>query len=245
MIKRITVLMFTLLVALIFSTIANAEATPSPDNPVLPTPEINRTVTAQPLQDTPDWPIVQEIRSESVDELTGVKHLHITIIREQPINDNETLSECDSTRTSCVNGGLKYIYDIDTISTSEGWITAHAAHWQNKYRRSDSSYYLFRKPYQLRVWWTRSNQSWQANDVDVAWGCQWCLVCEEGSSTYLYTDSFTAPMWSGNTSYYYTYTSTSWPKMDQYDVGGWQAGSDSEARYSSIYKGQLRPNADG
>ena len=245
--KKTATLVLAFVVTLILFSNVSADTSVNNFNDPSHTPIVDRIVTKDPLQDEPkDWPIVKVIRSESVDERTGVTHTHGTIIREQPSESKSNLSSCGSVQAaySCISDNEKWVYDWDTLSTSNGWITSHSYHWQTKYCRSGDPLCHFRKPYQLRVWWTRSNQSWRADNADVGWGCSWCAVCEGGTTDYVYHDYFT-PQWSGNNSYYYTYTSTTYQKMDQHDVGGWRAGSWSDAYYGWQYIGELKTNADG
>lgn len=150
-------------------------------------PDVKRIVTVQRMEPEPvDWPVVKETRTESYDEKTGIRHIHIIIVREQPVDKNNMQSECSSVNMTftCVSNGDKYVQDTDIVSTSNGWIQSYAAHWQTKYCRSGESYCHFRKPYKLQIWWTRSNSSWRADNALVRWGCGGCNVCEGGTSNY-------------------------------------------------------------
>lgn len=238
----------TIILVLIFTINVGAQLDEEPIDDTNPPPEINRTVIAQRLEtEAINWPIVEETRTESYDKETGVKHIHTTIIREQPVDENSTSLQCDARNTSisCVSGGDKYVEDTHTLSTSNGWIKSHAGHWQTKYCRSGDPYCQFRKPYKLQIWWTRSNQSWRTENAIVRWGCSNCNVCEGGTANYLHNDGPFTPQWSGNTSYYYTYTSSQWQKMDAWDWGSWNAGANSNAYYGWQLIGQLSTNADG
>lgn len=247
MLKKFTVFVLTIAVFLLLIVTVHAE-TGDTSSPTSETPDISRTVTVNNLEVEPmDWPIVQAVRTESFDKQTGITHTHVTIIRERPLDEYSNLSECDTIQTtySCVPGGDKHVYDAHTLSNSNGWITSHANHWQTKYCRSGDPYCQFRKPYKLQIWWTRSNQSWRAESAVARWGCGWCNVCEGGTANYTYNDGPFTPQWSGNTSHYYTYTSSQWQKMDVHDWGSWRAGSDSNAFYGWQQIGQLSTNADG
>lgn len=247
MYKKSVFLMLTIALVLLLGVTVHAETDGSADV-ASQTPEISRAVTVDALEAEPvDWPIVQQVRTESFDEETGVTHTHVTIVREEHADDNSNSSACDTPQAAytCVSGGDKYVYDNHTLSTSNGWITSHASHWQTKYCRSGDPYCQFRKPYKLKIWWTRSNQSWRAESAVVRWGCGWCNVCEGGTANYTYSDGPFTPQWSGNTSYYYTYTSSQWQKMDAWDWGSWNAGSTSNGLYGWQQIGQLSTNADG
>lgn len=184
------------------------------------TPQV--TLTVKPTTEYPeghDWPIVSVERTETVDPETGLTSIHIRTVREGPKELPQSADVlCDVPVTSesaqalaaapCNYQGQVLVTDTNTV----GGVTHHIYHYAYKYCQDAGCTDDYYKPTKVDMWWTRTNSTWAAFDATLRWGCENCLECPNDnivSNTYYNNGPF-VPHWTGNTSYTYSYISSTW-----------------------------------
>lgn len=233
-------LLFVLLAfTLIWGDIAVVSATNG--EPIEPVKQISTS----PSNDDATWPIVRTERIEDFDNETGTRYVSVLVVRQSqanPSSDAETACLETSYLASCVKVDAASFTLTGTISNGGGWIRSHVKSYSDV--MCNGSDCVYRKPTKIEAWWTRSGSTWTASGAFAGWGCYGCAVCGGGTwqTVWIESPAFT-PAWQNSTqSYYYTYTSTSYPGLYPWDSIADRASMDSKAYQSGTFRGNLSVN---
>jgi len=197
--------------------------------------KVNIRVVAAPSLEDKDWPITRIETVRYKNPATGIIEVLITTVREAPpgFGSVPKYLPCPLVAQSdvapLVNNCSSYQGAVSVSSQGiAGGVTLNVKHYGNKFCPDSVCSPTLYQPYRLEVWWTRTSSSWTVQNAITDWGCIACLRCDITNFAYVWHSSSFTPIWSGNTSSTYVYTTgggTVWPALQWYDsaarvVGG-------------------------
>ncbi len=203
-------------------------------------------VVSSPSLEDKDWPIVRVERKEVKDPTTGLVHYNQIVTREAPAGavPAPKSAPCTASGTASATATCTYQGAISqyTEDVHLGGIRAHMRQYEYLWCDNPSFCDIF-QPYKLEVYWDRDDSTWTALNATTRWGCgsgSCSKVCDGGGSyNTVYTYGPFDPVWYGNITGIYQYTTSMFPRLRSLYYGALQGQNISSGYHRGAYLGQM------